>query len=60
MEREPIKLTRESKIYLLKALESGYIDMYELAEMLGIALTIQIKVVESGVPLASREEDIVP
>jgi hypothetical protein len=59
-EIKKIKLTKEMKVKLLLAIKSGYIDANEFREILDISQPVfQINLIESNIPLASREEDIV-
>jgi hypothetical protein len=59
MEEKRIKLNREAKIFLLASIKSGFIDVGEMRKILGVTRPeINLQLVDTGVPLASSEDDI--
>jgi hypothetical protein len=59
-EIKKIKLTKEMKVKLLLAIQSGYIDANEFREILDISQPVfQLNLISSGIPLASSEDEIV-
>ena len=56
---EEIVLTKESKIFLVKALQRGRVDKEELRRVLGIENPVlSIEVVSAGLPFAYNEDEI--
>jgi len=64
MEKQKIKLTKEIKVFLLKSITQGEIDVEAFSEVLGednaIAPVFKIEVVKSPIPFAYNEDDVVP
>jgi len=64
MENQKIKLTKEIKVFLLKSIQQGEIDVEAFRQVLGsdneIAPVFPITIVKSPIPFASSEDEIVP